>query len=77
MRVSKISASQEPNLDWDARINKGVVMMCSKDNYYQEFIIQGSEFREAKHNFLKKVTEYYEMQREPKVNIKEEDFEKK
>jgi len=58
-------------------ISKAVIMMCSKDNYYQEFIIQGPEFREAKHNFLKKVTEYYEMQREPKVNIKEEDFEKK
>ena len=58
-------------------ISKAVIMMCSKDNYYQEFIIQGSEFREAKHNFLKKVTEYYEMQREPKVNIKEENFETK
>jgi len=58
-------------------ISKAVIMMCSKDNYYQEFIIQGPEFREAKHNFLKKVTEYYEMQREPKVNIKEENFETK
>ena len=58
-------------------ISKAVIMMCSKDTYYQEFIIQGSEFREAKHNFLKKVTEYYEMQQEPKIEIKEEDLEKK
>ena len=48
--------------------------MCSKDNYYQEFVIEGSEFREAKHNFLKRVTEYYEIQREPKVEVKEQDF---
>ena len=58
-------------------ITKAVIMMCSKDNYYQEFIIQGPEFREAKHNFLKRVTEYYEIKQEPKVNIKEEDFDKK
>ena len=58
-------------------INKAVIMMCSKDNYYQEFVIQGPEFREAKHNFLKRVTEYYEMQQEPKIEIKEEDFDKK
>ena len=58
-------------------INKAVIMMCSKDNYYQEFVIQGPEFREAKHKFLKRVTEYYEMQQEPKIDIKEEDFDKK
>jgi len=58
-------------------INKAVIMMCSKDNYYQEFVISGSEFREAKHKFLKRVTEYYEMDKEPKIEIKEEDFDKK
>ena len=58
-------------------INKAVIMMCSKDNYYQEFVISGLEFREAKHKFLKRVTEYYEMDKEPKIEIKEEDFDKK
>jgi len=58
-------------------INKAVIMMCSKDNYYQEFVIQGPEFREAKHKFLKRVTEYYEMDKEPKIEIKEKDFDKK
>ena len=55
-------------------ISKGVVMMCSKDRFYQEFIIQGPEFRQAKHDFLKRVDEYYEIMRQPKVEIKEEDF---
>ena len=58
-------------------ITKAVIMMCSKDNYYQEFVIQGPEFREAKHKFLKRVTEYYEIKQEPKIDIKEEDFDKK
>jgi len=36
------------------------VMMCSKDNYYQEFVIEGKEFQKYKHNFLRRVDEYYE-----------------
>ena len=62
---------------YKTRINKAVIMMCSKDNYYQEFVIEGSEFRESKHKFLKRVTEYYEIKQEPKIDIKEEDFDKK
>jgi genome maintenance exonuclease 1 len=40
-------------------ITKGVVMMCSKDNYYQEFVIEGKEFQKYKHQFLRRVDEYY------------------
>ncbi len=55
-------------------IPKGVIMMCSKDRHYQEFVIQGPEFKKAKHDFLRRVDQYYEIMREPKVQIKEEDF---
>ena len=41
-------------------INKGVVMMCSKDNYYQEFIIQGEEFKKYTYKWLERVSKYYE-----------------
>ena len=41
-------------------ITKGVIMMCSKDNYYQEFIIEGEDFKKCKHKWLKKVSDYYE-----------------
>ncbi len=44
-------------------ITKGVIMMCSKDNYYQEFIVEGKEFQEYKHKWLGKVSEYYEDRR--------------
>jgi len=30
------------------------------DNYYQEFIVEGSEFRNYKHKFIKRVNEYYD-----------------
>lgn len=39
-------------------IEQGVIMMCSKDGYYQQFMIEGSEFREAKHKFLERLDEY-------------------
>ena len=41
-------------------INKGVIMMCSKDNYYQEFVVEGNEFKEYQHKWLGKVSKYYE-----------------
>ena len=43
------------NFIYKTEITKGVVMMCSKDNYYQEFIIEGNEFKDYKHNFLRRV----------------------
>jgi len=47
------------NILFNTSINKGVVMMCSKDNYYQEFIVEGEEFQKCKFNFLRRVDEYY------------------
>ena len=47
------------NILFKTKISKGVIMMCSKDNYYQEFVIEGKEFQSYKHNFLRRVDEYY------------------
>ena len=41
-------------------IEQGVIMMCSKDGYYQQFVIEGEEFRQAKHEFLGRVNEFYD-----------------
>jgi ATP-dependent exoDNAse (exonuclease V) beta subunit len=40
-------------------IEKGVILMCSKDLYYQEFTIEGEEYRQAKHDFLRRLSEFY------------------
>ena len=40
-------------------IEQGVIMMCSKDGYYQQFMIEGNEFRQAKHKFLGRLDEFY------------------
>ena len=51
------------NYVYKTNISKGVIMMCSKDNYYQEFIIQGLEMKKYMHQWLKRIDQYYEEQR--------------
>ena len=51
------------NYVYKTNISKGVIMMCSKDNYYQEFIIQGLEMKKYMHQWLKRVDQYYEEKR--------------
>ncbi len=40
-------------------IEQGIIMMCSKDGYYQQFVIEGEEFRQAKHDFLTRLNQFY------------------
>tara|TARA_R110000764_G_scaffold25705_1_gene61474 strand:+ start:101 stop:799 length:699 start_codon:yes stop_codon:yes gene_type:complete len=47
------------NFIYKTSISKGVIMMCSKDNFYQEFIIEGKEFQKYQHDYLRKVDQYY------------------
>ena len=42
-------------------IEQGVIMMCSKDGFYQQFVIEGKEFRDAKHKFLGRLNEFYNL----------------
>ena len=44
---------------YDTAIEQGVILMCSKDLYYQEFKIEGEEYRQAKHEFLRRLDQFY------------------
>ena len=44
---------------YNTKIRKGVILMCSSDNQYQEFIIEGNEFDEWSDLWWKRVEEYY------------------
>ena len=46
-------------------------MVCTPDLYLQEFRFQGVELRQWKHKFLKRLNEYYEILREPKIDTAE------
>jgi len=44
-------------------IDQGVVLMCSKDKYFQKFTSNGKEFTRYKHKFLEKVDQYYKLKK--------------
>jgi len=44
-----------------SEIRQGVIMMCTPDLYYQEFIITDHELRSYKHKFLKRLDMYHEL----------------
>ena len=54
-----------------SEIQQGIIMVCTPDLYYQEFKIQGTELRDWKHKWLKRLDEYYEIIKEPTINEKE------
>jgi len=44
-----------------SQIRQGVIMMCTPDLYYQEFIITDHELRSYKHKFLKRLDMYHDL----------------
>ena len=60
-----------------SKINKGVIMVCTPDLYYQEFVVSGAELRQAKHRFLKRLDMYHDLIHDEKerYNSEKEDEE--
>lgn len=44
---------------WGTKIRKGVVFMCSADNIYQEFIVEGTEFDKYTDKWYQRLDQYY------------------
>ena len=61
-----------------SNIEQGVIMVCTPDLYYQEFVVSGAELRQYKHKFLKRLDMYYDLIHDEKekanVKINPEDF---
>jgi hypothetical protein len=47
---------------YGSQIKQGVIMICTPDLYYQEFKIEGNQLRKSKHEFLKRLDMYNELQ---------------
>ena len=61
----------------DSRIQQGVIMVCTPDLYYQEFVVSGAELRQYKHKFLKRLDMYHDLKFDEKERtkpMKAEDF---
>jgi genome maintenance exonuclease 1 len=50
------------NCVYGTEINQGVILMCTKDNYFQKFVIQGPEFNKYVWQWLRRVDEFYKNQ---------------
>ena len=44
---------------YDTKINQGVILMCSKDRFFQKFVVDGKEFVQCQWEFLRRVDKYY------------------
>ena len=62
----------------NSHIEQGVIMVCTPDLYYQEFMVNGAELRQWKHKFLKRLDMYHDLKFDEKeqanVKITKEDF---
>jgi len=52
---------------YDTKIEQGVILMCTPDNFFQRFIINGNQFREYKWKWLDKIDHYYWLKSKSKV----------
>jgi len=46
---------------YNTKIEQGVILMCTPDNFFQRFIINGNQFREYKWKWLERVDYYYRL----------------
>ena len=46
------------------KIQSGIILMCSKDKFFQKFEVSGKEFVDCQHTFLRKVDQYYRDQKD-------------
>ena len=48
------------NYVYDTKIQSGIILMCSKDCFFQKFEVSDKKFQGYMHAFLKKIDQYYE-----------------
>ena len=58
-KLQMVAYAMAHNCVYGTDIDQGVILMCTPDNFFQKFTINGSEFRELKWKWLKKVDQYY------------------
>jgi len=52
---------------YNTKIEQGVILMCTPDNFFQRFIVNGAQFREYKWKWLDKVDYYYWLKKNQSV----------
>ena len=47
------------NTVYGTDISQGVILLCTKENIFQRFIIDGERFRNYQDQFMEKVEQFY------------------
>ena len=58
-KLQMVAYAMAHNCVYNTDIDQGVILMCTPDNFFQKFTINGREFRELKWEWLKKIDQYY------------------
>ena len=58
-KLQMIAYAMAHNCVYGTDIDQGVILMCTPDNFFQKFTINGREFRELKWEWLRRVDQYY------------------
>ena len=58
-KLQMIAYAMAHNCVYGTDIDQGVILMCTPDNFFQKFTINGREFRELKWEWLKRLDDYY------------------
>lgn len=60
-KLQMVAYAMAHNYVHGSEIEQGVILMCTPDNFFQRFIINGSEFRALSHEWLARVDAYYKV----------------
>tara|TARA_E500000318_G_C3555892_1_gene211087 strand:+ start:403 stop:1092 length:690 start_codon:yes stop_codon:yes gene_type:complete len=58
-KLQMVAYAMAHNYVYNTNIDQGVILMCTPDNFFQRFIINGREFRELKWQWLSKIDAFY------------------
>ena len=58
-KLQMVAYAMAHNCVYGTDIDQGVILMCTPDNFFQKFTINGREFRELKWEWLQRLDDYY------------------
>jgi hypothetical protein len=58
-KLQIIAYAMAHNCVYNTNIDQGVILMCTPDNFFQKFTINGAEFRTFKWKWLDRINQYY------------------
>ncbi len=58
-KLQMVAYAMAHNYIYNTNIDQGVILMCTPDNFFQRFIVNGREFRELKWQWLSKIDAFY------------------